>query len=286
MKRHPFRWAVLASIVASCGLCFVVQSALWDFLVSRKARLLSANTYTITLSRLQNASLLAGNTVMLGSSITERLMPSDDVVVIGVPGSSFLAGMQLVPYENVAEGAVFVLEANNLFNSVNEDVMAETSKPGFRLFRGSRHFSIAAMPSSLILSWMYYMSGSYARTLNDRGLLSGEALLPSDVSSARAWSESEQKEYAALCEGVRELRARGYRVCLFYSPERQPHSHDAKLPRLMSFAREMDVPLLDYTRASFVSELILTDDKHLDSKALSTTRFRNTVVRDARNCAR
>ncbi len=286
MKLRHFRWAVIASVVGSCLFCFVAQGVLWECLHACRARLLSSNHNTITLSRLQNTTMLTGSTVMLGSSITERLMPSDDIATIGVPGSNFLGGMQLVRYENFPAGTVFVLECNHMFSPVNEDVLNETKKWSFQMFRGSRHFSIAAMPSSLLLSALYYMTGAYTHTLHDKALLSDSVCQPRQVGDAERMTEDELRQCAALAEGIRELRARGYRVCLAFMPERDSSRYDSIMPRILSFAREVDVPVLDYTQQPFAAQLEFTDSVHLSSRALSTTRFRNTVARDAQHCAR
>ncbi len=286
MKRHPFRWSIIVWVIASCLFCFLIQACLWEYLVAHRARFVSVNSYTITLSRLQNSSMLKGDTVILGSSITERLMSSDDVAVIGVPGSCFLAGKQLVNYENFAPGTVFVLEANNFFSAISEDVMADTRKLGRRLFRGNRHFSIAAMPSSLLLSAIYYATGSYSHLLADKEVLDESPLKPVNVESSAPLTAEERTHCAAQIEGIHDLRARGYRVCMAFIPGRVRGNHAELMPKLMSFAHDMNVPLLDYTDCAYVPELIFTDSVHLDSKQLSTTRFRNTIARDAKACAR
>lgn len=284
MKKRSFRWSILFGVVCSCLACFALQGAVWEFLSAHKARFVSENYYHITLGRLQNASLLRGDTVILGSSITERLFSSDDIAVIGVPGSSFLGGMQFVPYESFPPGTVFVLEANNIFAGVISGVIDDTKKWSFRTFRGSRHFSIVAKPSSLLLSLLYYGKG-YGRATDEVSATVG-GVQPVSLSSAGKWTEQQKRQYAALLEGIGSLRARGYRVCLAYIPERKNARHDAMMPRYKMLAAAADVPLLDYTASEASEKLEWTDDQHLNSKHTATFRLRNTVARDAHLYAR
>lgn len=287
MKKRAFRWSILLGVVGSCLLCFAIQGAVWEWLAGHKARFVSENYYHITLGRLQNASLLSGTTVILGSSITERLLSTDDIAVIGVPGSCFLGGMQFVNFDALPppSDTVFVLEGNNMFAGVLGGVIADTKKWSFRAFRGSRHFSIVAKPSSLLLSLLYYGKGNAAPT-DERGTLKKDPVQPLALGQVCKWGEQQKRRYASLLDGIRSLRARGYRVCISYIPEREQHRHDAELPLLMGLADAAGVPLLDYNNVFGGEELEWTDERHLNSKVASTSRLRNTLARDAHLYAR
>lgn len=288
-SRSSFRWPVLLGVAVSCLLCLALQGSAWEFLHRHNARFVSENHYHITLSRLQNASLLAGNTVFLGSSITERLISTDEIAVIGVPGSSFLGGMQFVPYESFPRGTVFVLEANNVFSGVVQGVIEDTDKWTFRAFRGSRHFSIAAKPSSLLLSLVYFWKDPRRSLSTDRGVLPGnpaEPCLPAVSPLEGEAARQAERRYRSLLDGMAELRSRGYRLCLAFVPERNASHHEKDLARMQELAALADVPLLDYTGSEAARQLEWTDDRHLNSKALSTARLRNTIARDARQWAR
>lgn len=288
-SRTSLRWPVLLGVAVSCLLCLALQGVAWEFLHRHNARFISENHYHITLGRLQNASLLVGNTVMLGSSITERLISTDEIAVIGVPGSSFLGGMHFVPYDSFPKGTVFVLEANNIFSGIVQGVIDDTNKWTFRVFRGSRHFSIAAKPSSLLLSLIYFWKDPRKALSTDREVLPGKPVEPYSLSVRPPEDEAARLaecRYRSLLDGMAELRSRGYRLCLAYIPERSTSHHAENLARVRELAVLADVPLLDYTGSEAARQLEWTDDRHLNSKALSTARLRNTIARDARQWAR
>ncbi len=286
MKHRACRWPHILVVVGTCLACFFLQALAWEYLKAHKARFVSENGFDVTLGRLQNTPYLTGNTIIMGSSITERLMPTDDVAVIGVPGCSFLAACEFVPYDSFPKGTVCVLEANNIFNGIREDVVADTRKWSFRFFQGSRHFSVVAKPSSLLLSLAYYLTTPGSAMSGDRMTLTDAPLLPLTEEAAPQWTDAQKADHYKEIEGIRQLQARGYRVCLAYVPERDVTRRAGIWSDVLALARAADVPVLDYSLSPATKGLKWTDSIHLDSKAKSTGRLRNTIARDAQLYAR
>ena len=269
------------------GLCFVGQRLLYEYLEESQAHFIAENPYFVTLGRLQNVEDLKGDAVILGSSMTERLQSSDSVSVIGVPGSSFLGGMLFLKKCRFKPGTVAVVEGNLITSGTNAGVIRDTEKWDFRLFLGSRHFSIRSKPSSLLLTFLYDKLLSHAGADRADSCFDEEGFHPErEVHSGGDGAPDGRLN--AVMQGIQDLQKQGFRPCIVWYPTHLPESDDTRRNRsvCMEAAARTGVPFLDYSDAPFKDRLRFTDTHHLKSTARETSTFRNTIARDAMKASR
>lgn len=286
MKRTSHnKWLISIALVV-CGILLVLQSSLYYTLESRNARFVSPNYLDITMIRLQRLHKLQGNSVIMGSSITERLMASPTTAVIGIPSSSFTAGLKLL------DGAVrfpadttYILETNNLFNGIYEPVLNDAMKWDFRFFRNSPHFSIAAKPTNLLLSTIYLFQRGNS-SANNTSAFDTPILAPVNLADATMPTAQELAEWNDVLNGVEQIRRQGGRICLVQFPTKDTHRFDEAYAKALKLAKHLNIPVLNYNTDEWRERLVFTDPRHLQSLAPSTALFRETIARDADACAR
>ena len=284
-KKSRHKWLIAITLLV-CILLFSLQGGIYHFLESKGARFVSPTFLDITMIRLQRIHKLQGDAVILGSSITERLMASPSTAVVGVPSSSFIAGLHLINQsKRFPNGTTYILEVNNLFNGVYQPVLNDAEKWSFQYFRNSRNFSIAAKPTSLILSLIYHYKMSGNPTRMDPKPFARQ-VQPENIVHTDTPSIQELEEWGDIMAGIEQIKSQGGRICLVQFPTRNPHEFDKSFANASKLAKHFNIPILNYNTDEWRSQLTFTDSRHLDSKAPSTGRFRETIVRDAKACAR
>lgn len=286
MKNKNRRKWLIVSALLMCILLFTIQGGIYHFLESKGSRFVSPTFLDITMIRLQRIHKLQGDAVILGSSITERLMASPRTAVVGVPSSSFLAGLHLINQNRpFPEGTTYIIETNNLFNGIYKPVLDDAAKWDFQLFRNSRHFSMAAKPTNLVLSFIYYCKTAKTST-GMSALAYNQQTQPENVDHAEPPSTQELDEWRDIMAGIEQIKKQGGRICLVQFPTRNPHEFDASHAKARKLAKHFNIPLLDYNTDEWRTRLVFTDARHLNSKVPSTSMFRETIARDAKACAR
>lgn len=284
MKKSGRKTLLGVSALISCVVCLILQGFTYHYLEISKARFVSTVGSENTLIRLQQSHKLHGSVLFMGSSLTQRLLPQDDVSSIAVPGSCFVGSLKLLnDPEQFAPDTVYILETNNLFNGYNAEILKRTEKWDFDLFRDSSHFSLAAKPSNLIVSVMLHILTR--NQVKKAGEFETDIAQPVDFTNVPPPSAQELKDWEHLIKGVEELRARGGRLCFVYFPTIKLDRYDHCYAPACKLAKHLNIPLLHYNTQAWVDRLEYTDDEHLNSRAFTTVRFMNTVARDAKNHA-
>ena len=285
MKRRNRQIILLVTAIVSCTIFLMLQTIAYRWLESKQGRFVSTVAAENTLIRLQQAHKLHGSVLFMGSSITERLLPQEDINSIAMSGSCFASSLKLLtdPHQ-FAPGTVYILETNNLFAGYNEKILKRVKEWDFDLFRNSSHFSIAAKPCNLITSYALYVLGG--KDIKNAGVFPADIATPVDLSSVPFPTKEELAKWNHLIAGVEEIRRRGGIICFVYLPtieiERYRHSY---LPAC-KLAKHLNLPLLNYNSKEWINLLEYTDREHLNSRNASTVKFMNTVARDARVHAR
>lgn len=281
MNKSRRRTLLVATALISCVVCLLLQSFIYQYLENRKARFVSPVGSENTLIRLQQSHKLHGSVLFMGSSITERLLPQEDINSIAMSGSCFASSLKLLnDPEQFAPGTVYILETNNLFKGYNTKILKRTEKWDFNLFRDSSHFSLAAKPSNLIVSVIFHILTQ--NQVKNAGVFETDIAQPVDFTNVPSPSAQELKDWEHLIKGVEELRARGGRLCFVYLPTIQLERYAHCYAPACKLAKHLNIPLLHYNTQSWVDKLEYTDYEHVNSRAASTVRFMNTVARDAR----
>lgn len=285
MKRKIYKWHIATALLV-CAILFIIQHCVFLMLDNRGARLVSPIFQDITMIRLQRLHKLQGNAIILGSSMTERLMASPQTAVLGVPGSSFTAGLKLLSKESpLPTETTYILEVNNLFSGINHAVLKDAAEWDFRLFKNSHHFSIAAKPTNLLLSLIYYLKNpEYAQTNVPEP--DTPVLQPVNLEHYALPTPHELSQWQDVMAGIADIRSQGGRICLVQFPSRDAHMFDTSYTNACKLARYLQIPILNYNTDEWRNRLIFTDSHHLDSKQASTGVFRETIARDAKACAR
>lgn len=285
MKRKIYKWHIATALLV-CAILFIIQHCVFLMLDSRGARLVSPIFQDITMIRLQRLHKLQGNAIILGSSITERLMTSPKTAVLGVPGSSFTAGIKLLSKESpLPTETTYILEVNNLFNGINHAVLKDAAAWDFRFFRDSHHFSIAAKPTNLLLSFAYFLKNpEYAQTNIPEP--DSHVLQPVNLEHCDLPTPHELEQWQDVLAAIADIRRQGGRICLVQFPSRDVHKFDTSYANACKLARYLQIPILNYNTEEWRNRLVFTDSHHLDSKQASTGVFRETIARDAKACAR
>ncbi len=284
-KKKRRLYLVLTAILG-CLACLGIQRSLFCWLEYHRGNFVSPLGIEISLIRLQNIQKLKGDTLMMGSSITERFRSNERTAVLGIPGNSFVSGLELM--ENVVTfpaGTTYILETNNILNAPNELVLVDARKWAFRAFRESPHFSVAAKPSNLILSYLEFFlrpSADYSATNSD----AVPVLHPEPLSQVNDMTAKEQTEWRRVIEGVSKIRQKGGRICMVRLPVSDASRYQASYEAACKIAKFAQIPVLNYNTPYWRNSLYFTDGTHLSSRARSTSAFRDVIVRDAKKCAR
>lgn len=232
--------------------------------------------------RLQQVALQRGDkAVIMGSSMTERLFPSRHIKVIAVPGSPFTSAMSVATEAGVTLPKLVIIEVNMLFNPDNTEILHKTREWRFRTFRNSKHFSIAARPSSLLYSLGFSYASRHHFSPESEDLFPCEITAPCNLADAKPWNEEQRRTYAEIVQAIDQLKADGRDVVLAYFPTRQMGIHMNSFKLAKGLAKELNIPLLNYSDAPFLPALRFSDSHHLVSSEKTTILFRNTLVRDA-----
>lgn len=275
----------MAGGMVSCAVCFVLQRALWDYLESRDARFIAENYSDMTMIRLQRLRALQGGVgMLLGSSMTERIGSGDGLSSVGVPGSSFLAGLELLKRSEIELPKLFIMEVNNMFSGVDGNVMRKTEKWDFRFFADSRHFSIAARPSSLLYSAGYYLTRGAAGPCDADDCFGKEPLEPVDLQGVEPWNADMRLKNRQLVDSLQSLKSAGYFVVFAFLPTRREGMFEEQYRRALGLAKLLDIPVLNYQTADYRGQLMFSDTHHMVSQSPVTWRFRRTLLRDALGC--
>ncbi|MDO4528264.1 MAG: hypothetical protein Q4C03_05720 [bacterium] len=265
----------------SCTLFFVLQWGVYHYLLSNKKQFVSPVAEENTIIRLQNASQLRGDVLFMGSSLTERLLPQDNLTTLATPGSSFTASLALLKDPNQFKpGTVYVLEVNNMFSGEDPQILEKTRDWSFNYCRDSSHFSLAAKPTSLIVSLLYSFSSK------DKGRkyepFDDIVAVPEDTSTAPSLTEDEIQKWAALLQGIEQIKSRGGQICLVYMPLKVMSAHyKSSYQKGCKLANYLKLPLLNYQETDVFKYLIYTDSAHLKTNHEATRRFMRTIARDA-----
>lgn len=286
-RKHRLRvlavWVVLGLV-----FCLGLQYLAATDLQRRHARPVSPIGTENTVMRLQQIPHLSGNCVFMGSSITERMPITQNVSVIGVPSSSFTAACILLDEQHVTfpAGTTYILEVNNLFKGNYEDVINETRTWKFKQFADSKFFSIAARPINQILSYMcYYVEGT-TYLHDEHECFDVPVTYPEELVEEEPTAEELAKWHDVL-EKMKELRNNGGKLCLVHYPTRdRMEYYNKRYTQAKKLAAYAGVPILNYGKPEWLPKLLFTDHSHMKQGAPQTMKFRNTVVRDAKACAR
>lgn len=281
---------------------FIAQYATYQWMQNRSVRIYDADYTTISLSRLQALNGAEGSVVMMGSSQTERFLPTKDLVVMGIPGSSFQTAWEhFFPQGTYPSGSIILLEGNLLTNADNQSLLDSCNEPLFKLKSGSPHFSMSARPSALLLTYLIYKFKGFANLQHTKLCLSDSIQHPENAPSleradlhAKARSiDYYMNEHAlnvcldARISTIHEMQQRGYSpVILFYPTHyREESDINAELLRLNIahyIAQQTGIPFLNYRDYDCKNKLDFTDTHHLKTTSIHTSLFRNTMIRDAK----
>lgn len=285
MKKQNRRTLLVLLAIFTCITLLVMQGAAFIWLENAGARFVSTVGSENTLIRLQHAHKLRGSVLFIGSSITERLLPQKDICSIAMSGSNFTSSLRILDDpEQFKPGTVYIIETNNILRGCNDKILKRVGKWDFSLFRDNPNFSLAAKPSNLIVSYVFYALTHKGNS--NAGVFQTEPAVPVDLSSYPAPTPEELDRWKELIAGVEELRRRNGRICFVYLPtiqiERYRHSYEPAC----KLAKYLDLPVLHYNTPEWINRLEYTDCEHVNSRAESTVKFMNTVARDARIHAR
>lgn len=286
--RYRKRFVFYLLTLGFTALFFFAQGGIYRFLQTSSIRYFDADLTSLALGRIQALAGAGGNVVFMGSSQTERLLPTQDVVVMGLYGSPFsMAWEKFFPQGHYDEGALLLLEANHMLNHDNSALLKDVNDWSFRIMAGSAHFSMAAKPSSMLLSYIAYkfLGIKEAQDAKDVFVLS----IASKIESATLPTLDETSLAIAQkrISSIKEMQNQGYNPCLVFLPTRYQEADDLKHEeKALSAARYVamitQVPLLNYLKAPYIDQLQFTDSHHLKSIHPINTKFRNTIINDAK----
>lgn len=287
ISRKVRRIRLVACCLLGCMACLGVQRFVFNYLTAHSVNFVSPIHLEITMIRLQNIHKLKGDAIMMGSSLTERLRSGDKTAVLGIPGNSFVAGLDLMKdVVEFAPGTTYILEINNILNHENELISEDVKKWHFRAFRGSPHLSIAAKPSNLLLScinWWINSGIPPSSPIDENAWVS----TPENLSAVGELTEDELKKWGRVMDGMRRIWRAGGRICLVRLPEaRETNRYQSTYEGACKLAKYMNVPVINYNTDDWRARLQFTDSIHLNSRAASTATFREIIARDAKRCAR
>lgn len=286
MNKKSRRKSLLSVALGICTLLFVVQATVYRNLEKRKARFVSPIYQDITLIRLQRINRLTGDAIILGSSITERLMASTTTAVLGVPSSPFTAGLKLLEGTvHFPAGTTYILETNNIFRDIYQSVLDDANKWEFKLWRNSSHFSMAAKPTNLTLSCIYYFLNPESRQAHIVQPVEPISQ-PINLANTESPTQEELQKWSEILAGIDYIRRQGGKICFVQFPTRNATEFTDAFNKSKKLAKYLQIPVLDYNTKEWRERLTFSDSRHLDSRANSTAVLRETIARDAKACAK
>ena len=286
MKKKKKTWLLVCCALLSCALCFLIQRWSFRYLEHINARFISPVPNVNTVIRLQKIHKLQGDVLIMGSSMTECIPATDKIAVIGIPGSSFLAALEVMKNTlTFPEETVYVIETDNLFNGINHDVLKRTKEWDFLLFKDSKHFSIAAKPCHLLLSSLYALIRPNIRAFH-KVSVNNAIQAPEDLSAVPPLTLQEQTEWKDIFEGIEKIKAMNGKVCFVRLPTRQADKYDQNYAKACKIAKHLNLPVLNFNTESWRNRLEFSDTHHLRSQNIKTEIFREVIARDAKACAR
>lgn len=282
MKKNKNRRFICVLItVLACTLCFVLQWGGYTWLKQREARFVSPINEENSLIRLQAAHKIEAPIVFIGSSVTERLLPRKSSASVAMSHSSFVYVNEFMETRyQYKPGTVYVLEVNNMFNNRNIELTERTNQWDFDLFRDSSHFSFAAKPANLLVSFVFYFL-EHMKHETDAQYTDIPAPIV-NMDAVPDITEEQKKEWAHLIEGIEVLKSRGGRICFVNHPcLKTSLFFKANYKRGCILAKYMDIPVLNYNSPEWVERLEFTDPIHLNSRRKSTVMYMNTAANSA-----
>lgn len=272
---------VVAALL-TCTACFISQWVVYRWLGSQEARYVALISEENTLIRLQQSYLLQGETLFMGSSLTERLLSNGKNACLAVPGSSFTAALSLLKDpKQFLPGTVYVLELNNMGCENNENILKKTREWKFNYFRDSSHFSFAAKPSNLIVSTIFHWLNK--KEEHNVGPFSDIEATPLDTSACDNLTPNELKNWKNVIQGIELIRSRGGKICFVYMPLKKVDFHYEEAYRQgCKLAKHMNIPVLDYQHTDVFKYLQFTDDTHVKPRHINSLRLMKTIARDAK----
>ncbi len=281
------------SIPLGAVILLIVQAFCYWHMQSSAVRMLDSDTDSITLMRLQALQEKKAPIALLGSSQTERLQSSADCIVIGVPGSSFMAGWQyFVKDGNYNSGTILMLEGNLSLNGTTEGIIERTQEYFFKLLASSPNFSQAARPSTMLLSKIasyLFARDTDARFAQEQALDQERALSLEQlemVSSLNMDGDLRERLHTRI-DAILAMKKAGFKPCFIFYPTRYQTKQDldleqARLSCVRYMAQQANIPLFNYLKADFAAQLQFSDTHHLRSTHISTSMLRNTIMDDVR----
>lgn len=287
MSRRKTANSRIIHTAACCALCLAAQGLLYSHLEKSGARLVSPVHNENTLIRMQRLPMAKGEVLLMGSSITERMLPDGDIAVVAVPGSSFTAGCILMEEANLRfpPGTVYAIEVNNLFSGNNGDILNKTRESQFRITRFSSHFSIAARPVNLLSSTIFSLTSSGKDGRREQACFDAPPIQP-EPTGKDSPGERDLAEWSQVIHYLNLLREQGGKLCFVNYPSRDLKGFEDRLDKARRLSNYMDIPILDYNSREWAERLVFTDHHHQKSNAVQTAMFRNTIARDARKYAK
>lgn len=282
MKKQTRRKALVCTAIFSLLLCICVQCVWFYTLEGVGARFVSPTSEENTLIRIQRLSRLTGDidTVFMGSSMTERLLSRGHCATVAVSHSPYMTGLRLMKGTiSFPKDTVYVLEATNMMHASRNEISARMSQTDFTLFRTNPVLSIAAKPTNLLVSSLFYMQGM-KKSVDDTPFETvTEPLCLDDVADLTPEEVERYKEYI---EGIEELRSMGGQCVFLCYPRVIKSVRFAKAEEIARrIAKHMGMPVLDYNTPYWNGKMHFSDGFHMVSRDPLTIRFMNTVARDA-----
>jgi len=269
MTRHKFRYRNALEIVA-VAILLLACYAIFQKLTSTSAVLLESNLQSnlARASRYLNAPRV--DTVLVGSSMTGRLLPSYfkeegmEMFNLGLDGCHSPFGLEIIlmrkdlPKRVLVETASLDHDPNANEKTVREAIQA----PTFKIGRVVEAFRPENRPLSLLYWWCKQLSGRKPGGISHPAFMIDEQ--KGDPTSKSATSELVEND-RAIEEILVTLKKRGVDVRLFSIP----HSDGWGMPqsgRISKISKDVGIPILEpgVEVAKRTDTLRFTDGAHLD----------------------
>lgn len=286
MKKKARRKKLVVVTVISLLLCLCLQCAWYYALEAVDARFVSPIGEENTLIRIQRLSKLNDNvdTVFMGSSITERLLSRGRCATVAISHSPYMTAIQQMKGNvTFAPGTVYVLETTNMMHPSANEITARMEQTDFQLFRTNPILSIAAKPTNLLVSSLFY--GSTFGKKSNESPFDTPVVQPVDLEDVETLTPAEVVLYKEYIDGIAELRSMGGKcVFLNYPRTLRYATFDRNQEIACKIAKHVGIPVLNYNTPYWNEKLHFSDGFHLVSRDPLTVRFMNTVARDAHAC--
>ncbi len=286
MNKKARRKTLAVATGISLLFCVCLQCAWYYALEAADARFVSPISGENTLIRIQRLNALKGNidTVFMGSSITERLLSRGRCATVAVSHSPYMTGIQQMKGNvTFAPGTVYVLETTNMMHPVSNEITARMQQVDFRIFKTSPIFSIAAKPTNLLVSSLFYACNFENK--QDVSPFDTPVAQPLDLENVADLTPEEVVIFKDFIDGIEELRRMGGKCVFMHYPRTlQKSNFDKNQEIACQIAKYVGIPVLNYNTPYWNKKLHFSDGFHLISRDPLTIRFMNTVARDAHAC--